>query len=71
MSADNLFNQLCSVFFSEQQRLNDKVAYWENEVKKNTADYSNYLEFIVAKSNLEYFETYLIEVLRFLKYFDK
>jgi hypothetical protein len=71
MSRDEIYNALCSVFFNEEVRLLNKVQELEAFVHQHGADDGTMLELIRARARLNYFRTYILDVLKYIKYFDR
>ena len=70
MSRDDIYNALCSVFFQEEIRLLNEVSQIEYMIRYRGADDGSMLKLIQARAKLNYFRTYIREILDFLKYFD-
>ena len=71
MSKDDIYNALCAVFFAEEVRLQDAVSDIEYRMWQRGADVYTYIELIQAQTRLDYFRTYIMSVLNFLKTFDR
>lgn len=71
MSRDEMYNALCAVFFSEEVRLLNRIQELEDFIWKSGADDEALLELIRARARLKYFRTYILEVLEYLRQFDK
>lgn len=71
MSKDDIFNALCAVFFAEEVRLQNAVSDIEYRMWQRGADVYTYIELIQAQTRLDYFRTYILDVLEFLKKFDR
>ena len=71
LSKDDIFNALCAVFFAEEVRLQDKVSDIETRMRQRGADPYTMLELNQAHACLDYFRTYIMSVLNFLKNFDR
>ncbi len=71
MSKDDIYNALCAVFFAEEIRLEDSVREIEYRMWQRGADTHTYIEFIQAQARLDYFRTYILDVLRYLNNFDR
>lgn len=71
MSRDEIFNALCAVFFAEEVRLQDAVSDIEYRMWQRGADVYTYIELVQAQTRLDYFRTYIMSVLNFLKTFDR
>lgn len=71
MSKDEIFNKLCEIFFNEEVRLLNRVSFLERYVRYHNSDSQALIELIEARANLKYFRTYLMDVLNFIKLFDR
>ncbi|MEE1319611.1 MAG: hypothetical protein UHD05_08870 [Ruminococcus sp.] len=71
MSRDEMYNALCAVFFAEEVRLLNKVTELEELLHRRKLDDEIMLELIRARARLKYFRKYILEVLEYLRYFDR
>lgn len=67
--SDEIYNKLCAVFFLEQERLRNKVNELESILPASGYNPSLLVDYIRAKAVREYFDSYLIDVLNYLKHF--
>lgn len=71
MSYDDIYNKLCAVFFMEQERLRQDVAELERLIPLSGYSSSLMVDYIRAKAIDAYFNSYMLEVLKYLKHFDR
>lgn len=71
MSKDDIYNALCAVFFAEEVRLQDRISDIQYRMWQRGADINTYIELIQAQTRYDYFRTYMLDVLNFLKNFDR
>ena len=71
MSKDDIYNALCAVFFAEEVRLQDRISDIQYRMWQRGADANVIIELIQAQSRYDYFRTYILDVLNFLKNFDR
>lgn len=67
--SDEIYNKLCAVFFMEEERLRNKVNELEKLLPASGYNSSLLVDYIRAKAVREYFQSYLLEVLNYLKHF--
>ena len=71
MSKDEIFNKLCAVFFMEESRLEIEVERLYIRLKLNKFDSLTMIEYIQAVARQEYFRKYMLDVLDYLRHFDR
>lgn len=71
MSKDDIYNALCAVFFAEEVRLQDRISDIQYRMWQRGADTHLHIELIQAQARLDYFRGYMMDVLNFLKNFDR
>lgn len=71
MSFDNIYNKLCAVFFLEEERLKAKREEAERLLKLSNFDSFLLVEYIRTVAIADYFNAYMLEVLKYLKHFDR
>lgn len=71
MSKDDIYNALCAVFFAEEVRLQDRISDIQYRMWQRGADANVIIELIQAQARFDYFRTYMLDVLNFLKNFDR
>lgn len=71
MSKDDIYNALCAVFFAEEVRLQDRISDIQYRMWQRGADANIIIELIQAQARYDYFRTYMLDVLNFLKNFDR
>lgn len=71
MSKDDIYNALCAVFFAEEVRLQDRISDIQYRMWQRGADTNIIIELIQAQARYDYFRTYMLDVLNFLKNFDR
>lgn len=71
MSKDEIYNKLCEIYFAEEVRLLNRVSYLEGYVRYHSTDNYALIELIEARANLIYFQKYILDVLKYLKLFDR
>lgn len=71
MSKDEIYNALCRVFFAEEVRLSDIVHHLEYFIWQHGSTPERQVELIQAQARLDYFKSYMLDVLKFLKYYDR
>lgn len=67
--SDEIYNKLCAVFFMEEERLRNKVNELEKLLPASGYNSSLLVDYIRAKAVREYFQSYLLEVLNYIKHF--
>lgn len=67
--SDDIYNKLCAVFFMEEERLRNKVNELEALLPASGYNSALLVDYIRAKAVREYFSSYLLEVLNYLKHF--
>lgn len=68
---DDIYNKLCAVFFAEEVRLQNKVEMIEHYMHKSGFSELRMIELIRARARLDYFKSYMKDVLDYLKHFDR
>ncbi len=71
MSKDDIYNALCAVFFAEEVRLQERISDIQYRMWQRGADINLHIELIQAQACFDYFRTYMLSVLNFLKNFDR
>ena len=71
MSKDDIYNKLCAVFFMEEERLRQNVEDLERLLPLSGYSSSLMVDYIRAKAIQSYFNSYMLEVLKYLAHFDR
>lgn len=71
LSKDDIYNALCAVFFAEEVRLQERISDIQYRMWQRGADANVIIELIQAQARFDYFRTYMLDVLNFLKNFDR
>ena len=69
--SDDIYNKLCAVFFMEEERLRQNVVDLEKLLQPSGYNPTLLVDYIRAKAVREYFSKYLLEVLQYLKNFNR
>lgn len=67
--SDEIYNKLCAVFFMEEERLRNKVNELEALLPASGYNSSLLVDYIRAKAVREYFSSYMLEVINYLKHY--
>ena len=70
MSREEIFNKLCEIFFAEEVRLEAQIDMLQFRLRTSNFDKFTMVEYIQAVAVLEYFRKYMLDVLRYLRFFD-
>ena len=70
MSRDEIFNKLCEIFFAEEVRLEAQIDVLQFRLRHSNFDKLTMIEYIQAVAVREYFRKYMLDVLRYLRFFD-
>lgn len=69
MISDDMYNRICSLFFSEEIRLNNNLVECENFIfRYHPTDPDPYIKLIQAQTEKAYFDRYVFSL---LSWFDK
>ena len=71
MNSDDIYNKVCAVFFMEEERLRQNVEDLERLLPLSGYSSSLMVDYIRAKAIQSYFNSYMLEVLKYLKHFDR
>lgn len=70
MSRDEIYNKLCEIFFAEEVRLEARIDTLQFRLRQLNFDKYTMLEYIQAVAIRNYFHSYMLDVLKYLKFFD-
>lgn len=70
MSREEIFNKLCEIFFAEEVRLEARIDSLQFRLRHSNFDKHTMVEYIQAVAVREYFHNYMLDVLKYLKFFD-
>lgn len=71
MSKDEIYNKLCEIFYAEEVRLLNRISVLERYVRYHSTDSQALIQLIEVRANLNYFRKYILDVLNYLKMFDR
>ena len=71
MNSEDIYNKVCAVFFMEEERLRQNVEDLERLLPLSGYSSTLLVDYIRAKAIQGYFNSYMLEVLKYLKHFDR
>lgn len=68
---NEIYTKLTTIYLAELGRLEDKVVQLNNLMMTTDYDCSVVVAFATAKANLDYYKKFMVDVLEFVKFYDR